>query len=60
MTLSGVNNDTNIGPFLLQRSRLIWTSIAKAGGKGYDNAAPWDLLDSQSGMRQRANWAPQL
>ncbi len=36
---------------------LIWVSIAKAGGKDYDNSAPREFLDKQSGMRQRANWA---
>ena len=36
---------------------LIWVAIAKAGGKDYDNAAPREFLDKQSGIRQRANWA---
>jgi len=38
---------------------LVWVGIAKAGARDFDNAAPRDFLDKQSGMRQRANWAQQ-
>ena len=38
---------------------LVWVVIAKAGGQDFDNAAPREFLDKQSGMRQRANWAQQ-
>ncbi len=38
---------------------LVWVVTAKVGGQDYDNAAPREFLDKQSGMRQRANWAQQ-
>ena len=31
--------------------------LAKAGSKGFDNAAPRDWIDRQTGWRQRADWA---
>jgi uncharacterized MAPEG superfamily protein len=31
--------------------------LAKAGGKGFDNAAPRDWIDRQTGWRRRAEWA---
>lgn len=31
--------------------------LAKAGGAGFDNAAPRAWLDAQTGWRRRADWA---
>jgi uncharacterized MAPEG superfamily protein len=36
---------------------LLATSIAKAGGSGYDNASPRTWETRLSGWRARANWA---
>jgi uncharacterized MAPEG superfamily protein len=35
----------------------ICAGIAKAGGKGFDNAAPRVWLERQTGWRLRADWA---
>jgi uncharacterized MAPEG superfamily protein len=31
--------------------------LGKVGGKGFDNAAPRNWIDRQTGWRQRADWA---
>jgi uncharacterized MAPEG superfamily protein len=36
---------------------IVCAGIAKAGGAGFDNAAPRDWLERQSGWRRRADWA---
>lgn len=38
---------------------LIWVGIAKANGRGYDNAKPREWLAQQHGKAARANWAQQ-
>ena len=38
---------------------LIWVGIAKANGRGYDNAKPREWLAKLEGRAQRANWAQQ-
>ena len=35
---------------------LIFTGIAKAGGKDFNNKCPRDYLAGLSGWKQRANW----
>ena len=35
----------------------IWVIVAKVGARGYDNNAPRAFATTQSGLRQRANWA---
>jgi uncharacterized MAPEG superfamily protein len=36
---------------------MLCAGLAKAGGRGFDNAAPRVWLDAQSGWRRRADWA---
>ncbi len=36
---------------------IVFTGIAKASGKGYNNAAPREFQNKLSGFRQRAHWA---
>ncbi|MEJ2515097.1 MAG: MAPEG family protein [Gammaproteobacteria bacterium] len=36
---------------------LLFTGLAKLGGRGFDNRAPRAWLESQSGWRLRAHWA---
>ena len=38
---------------------MLMSTLAKAGGKGFDNHAVRSYLDAQTGWRQRANWAQQ-
>lgn len=38
---------------------MLMSTLAKAGGPGFDNSAVRPYLDAQSGWRQRANWAQQ-
>lgn len=38
---------------------MLMSTLAKAGGKGFDNAAVRNYLETQTGWRQRANWAQQ-
>lgn len=38
---------------------LVLSSVAKAGGAGFDNARVRDYLAEQSGWRKRADWAQQ-
>ena len=38
---------------------MLMSTLAKAGGKGFDNHAVRTYLDAQTGWRQRANWAQQ-
>jgi len=38
---------------------MLMSMLAKAGGKGFDNHAVRSYLDTQTGWRQRANWAQQ-
>ena len=36
---------------------VICAGIAKGGARNFDNAAPRDWLEAQSGWRRRADWA---
>ena len=36
---------------------IVCAGLAKGGGRGFDNAAPRDWLDAQTGWRRRADWA---
>ena len=38
---------------------MMMSTLAKAGGPGFDNHAVRSYLDNQTGWRQRANWAQQ-
>jgi uncharacterized MAPEG superfamily protein len=38
---------------------MLMSTLAKAGGPGFDNSAVRSYLDAQTGWRQRANWAQQ-
>jgi uncharacterized MAPEG superfamily protein len=38
---------------------MMMSTLAKAGGPGFDNHAVRSYLDKQTGWRQRANWAQQ-
>ncbi len=36
---------------------IVCAGLAKGGARGFDNAAPRDWLDAQTGWRRRADWA---
>ncbi len=36
---------------------IVCAWLAKVGGTGFDNAAPREWIERQSGWRQRADWA---